>query len=77
MKLKQFIAKAMFAGGLGLTAVGLGMGTAIADPTSPPPVPGAPDTPAAPGVPSAPDTQVVPGIPGAFGIPGAPGVPGQ
>ncbi|MDT5357080.1 MAG: hypothetical protein QOJ56_5612, partial [Mycobacterium sp.] len=26
MKLKQFIAKAMFAGGLGLTAVGLGMG---------------------------------------------------
>ena len=37
MKLKQFIAKAMFAGGLGLTAgtVGLGMGTANADPPSP------------------------------------------
>ena len=31
MKLKQFIAKAMFAGGLGLTAVGLGMGAANAD----------------------------------------------
>jgi hypothetical protein len=45
MKLKQFIAKAMFAGGLGLIAVGLGMGTANADPTSPPPVPGAPGDP--------------------------------
>jgi hypothetical protein len=77
MKLKQFIAKAMFAGALGLTAVGLGMGTANADPTSPPPVPGAPDTPAVPGVPSAPDYPAVPGVPGAFGVPGAPGVPQQ
>jgi uncharacterized protein (DUF111 family) len=45
MKLKQFIAKAMFAGGLGLTAVGFGMGTANADPPSPPPVPAAPGVP--------------------------------
>ena len=77
MKLKQFIAKAMFAGGLGLTAVGLGMGTAIADPPSTPPVPAPPGVeggsavvPAAPGVSAAPG--VVPGLPG---VPDAPGVP--
>ena len=79
MKLKQFIAKAMFAGGLGLIAVGLGMGTANADPTSPPPVPGAPGVPAVPGVPTAPDAPAMPGVtavlPGVATAPGVLGVP--
>jgi hypothetical protein len=78
MRLKQFTAKAMLVGGLGLTAVGLGMGTAIADPPSPPPVPapppvpGAPDVPAAPAVPAAPNAPPAPGPamrPGQHSIP--------
>jgi hypothetical protein len=40
MKLKQLVAEAMVAGGLGLPAVGLGVGVANADPPfTPPPVP--------------------------------------
>lgn len=64
MRLKQFIAKAMLVGGLGLTAVGLGMGTAIADPPSPvpapPAVPDGPDGQGAPDAPAAPNTPVKP-----------------
>jgi hypothetical protein len=71
MKLKQFIAKAMFAGGLGLIAVGLGMGTANADP------PSTPSVPAPPGVPAAPSVPDVPGVPAVPSIPAVPGVPQQ
>ena len=72
MKLKQFTAKAMLVGGVGLTAVGLGMGTAIADPPSPPPVPAPPSAPAAPGAPAAPATG-----PGMGGMPGMHNMPGM
>ena len=39
MRLKRLIAKAMFGGGLGLAAVGIGIGTANADPPILPPLP--------------------------------------
>src|SRR5215211_5616546 len=39
MELKKLVAKAMVVGGLGLPAIGLGIGVANADPTSPPPAP--------------------------------------
>jgi hypothetical protein len=84
MELKQFIAKAMFAGDLGLTAVGLGMGMANADPPTPPPVPAPPGVPAAPG---APDEHWCPlgelyvcrgeSVPGAPDAGGGPAVPGM
>ena len=78
MKLKRFVAKAMFAGGLGLAAVELGMGTANADPPIlPPPIPpfigDAPDVPAAPDVPGAPDV-CAPDVVCAPGVPATPDV---
>jgi hypothetical protein len=47
MKLKRLVAKAVVAGGLGLPAVGLGIGVANADPPSRPPMPTPPSVPAA------------------------------
>ena len=76
MQLKQFIAKAMFAGALGLTAVGLGIGIANADPTPTPSVPASPGVPAAPGVPAVPGVPAAPGVPSVPAAPGVPGVPG-
>jgi hypothetical protein len=76
MTLKQFIAKTIIAGGLGLTAVALGIGTVNADPPTMPPVPAPPAVPGVPDVPAVSDVAGVPDVPAAPGVPGVPSVPG-
>jgi hypothetical protein len=61
LKLKQLVAMAVVSGGLGLSAVGQGIGMAHAEPTSPSPAPTRPSKPPGPDLP--PGVDVPPSIP--------------
>jgi hypothetical protein len=75
MKLKQLVAMAVVSGGLGLSAVGLGIGMAHAEPTEPTsPSPAPPTELTEPSMP--PEPALPPGEDPYIGLPVIPQIPG-